>query len=79
MVNYRKFDFKPGQVYVLGDVPKYYRFKRSELVMESFILYTFIICDEGIDVGWHEDRDIILMHLTLADKAAQVLYGTKAP
>lgn len=75
MSNYRKYHFEPGKIYKLSDVPKYFRFVRSELVMESFVLYRFVICDEGIEVDWHEDKDRILYLLTLAEPAAQVLYG----
>jgi len=77
MVNYRKFDFKPGVVYSLGKTAKYYRFIHSELVMESFVTYTFILCDENCKVALREEWDI-LPQLKLAPPAAQVMYGTKA-
>lgn len=75
MSSYRKFNFTPGQIYSLGKTAKYYRFVRSEMVMESFILYNFVLCDESCPVMFHEDRDQILKDLQLAPKAAQVLYG----
>lgn len=77
MVNYKDFDFKPGMVYSLGKTAKYYRFVRSELVMESFVLYTFMLCDENCEVAFHEDKDFILPQLKLAPPAAQVMYATK--
>lgn len=72
---WRKFDFTPGQVYSLGKTAKYYRFELSELVMESFVCYTFILCDENCRVAFHEDKDQILKDLQVAPEAAQVLYG----
>lgn len=82
MDNWRAFKFKPGEVYALSDVPVFYVFIYSELVMESFVRYHFKYFDglEGGVVHFHEERDAsMLRNLKQADPAAQVLYGKEHP
>lgn len=75
MSNYwNPYKFSPGKIYYIKGVAKYFRFVYSEMVMESFVRYTFTVCDESTDVSFKE-TDEILKKFKLAEPAAQVLYG----
>lgn len=83
MVNYRRFDFKPGIVYDHKDIPVFYVFVYSELVMESFVRYHFKYFDglrNGGTISFHEERDReFLKRLVESNPGAQTLYGGKVP
>lgn len=78
MSDYRKFNFTPGIVYTYSDTNAYLKFIRSEMVMETYILYRFFDCREHRNAEFKESYSI-LKHLKPAPPAIQVLYGTKAP
>ncbi len=81
MDSWRRFKFIPGTVYDFSDIPVFYVFVYSELVMESFVRYHFKYFDglsNGGTVAFHEDRDRdFLSRMVESSAGAQTLYGGK--